>query len=87
MLDANIDRWIGQFSQPDGKATNDEAAAAVNEQTGKLYTVIRVDDVRRSVSFFGSTAGEGGWRGAPGQRAARHRTGPPSPDRSARWPS
>jgi DNA polymerase III subunit delta' len=34
----------------------------VNEQTGKLYTVIRVDDVRRSISFFGSTAGEGGWR-------------------------
>ncbi len=34
----------------------------VNEQTGKLYTVIRVDDVRRSVPFFGSTAGEGGWR-------------------------
>jgi DNA polymerase-3 subunit delta' len=34
----------------------------INEQTGKLYTVIRVDEVRRSVSFFGSTAGEGGWR-------------------------
>ena len=34
----------------------------VNEQTGKLYTVIRVDDVRRTVSFFGSTPGEGGWR-------------------------
>jgi len=34
----------------------------VNEQTGKLYTVIRVDDVRRTTSFFGSTAGEGGWR-------------------------
>jgi DNA polymerase-3 subunit delta' len=34
----------------------------LNEQTGKLYTVIRVDDVRRTVSFFGSTAGEGGWR-------------------------
>ena len=34
----------------------------VNEQTGKLYTVIRVEDVRRSVSFFGSTAGQGGWR-------------------------
>jgi DNA polymerase III subunit delta' len=34
----------------------------VNEQTGKLYTVIRVDDVRRTVSFFGSTAGGGGWR-------------------------
>ena len=34
----------------------------INEKTGKLYTVIRVDDVRRSVPFFGSTAGEGGWR-------------------------
>src|SRR2546423_11742769 len=34
----------------------------VNEKTGKLYTVIRVDDVRRTVPFFGSTAGEGGWR-------------------------
>ena len=35
---------------------------ALNEQTNKLYTVIRVDDVRRTISFFGSTAGEGGWR-------------------------
>ena len=34
----------------------------INEKTGKLYPVIRVDDVRRSVPFFGSTAGEGGWR-------------------------
>lgn len=33
-----------------------------NEKTGKLFANIRVDDVRRSVSFFGSTAGEGGWR-------------------------
>jgi len=28
----------------------------------KLRTVITVDEVRRTVSFFGSTAGEGGWR-------------------------
>ena len=34
----------------------------INDQTGKLYTVIRVDDVRRAVPFFGSTAGAGGWR-------------------------
>jgi DNA polymerase III subunit delta' len=34
----------------------------INEQTGKLFTVIRVEDVRRTTSFFGSTAGEGGWR-------------------------
>src|SRR5262245_45712170 len=34
----------------------------VNEKTGKLFTETRVDQVRESVSFFGSTAGEGGWR-------------------------
>jgi DNA polymerase-3 subunit delta' len=34
----------------------------VNEQTGKLYTQIRVEDVRRLVAFFGATAREGGWR-------------------------
>jgi DNA polymerase-3 subunit delta' len=35
---------------------------AINEQTGKPFTVIRVDDVRRTIGFFGATAGEGGWR-------------------------
>jgi DNA polymerase-3 subunit delta' len=30
--------------------------------TGKLRSVIVVDDVRRTIGFFGSTAGEGGWR-------------------------
>jgi DNA polymerase-3 subunit delta' len=34
----------------------------INEKTGKLYQDIRVEDVRRSVTFFGSTPGEGGWR-------------------------
>lgn len=34
----------------------------VNEQTGKLYTQIRVEDVRKLVAFFGATAREGGWR-------------------------
>jgi DNA polymerase-3 subunit delta' len=29
---------------------------------GKLRTRIAVEDVRKSVTFFGSTAGEGGWR-------------------------
>jgi DNA polymerase-3 subunit delta' len=33
----------------------------LNEK-GKLRTVITVDDVRRTIPFFGSTAGEGGWR-------------------------
>jgi DNA polymerase-3 subunit delta' len=34
----------------------------VNEKTGKLRQDIQVDDVRHMVGFFGSTAGEGGWR-------------------------
>jgi len=29
---------------------------------GKLRTQIVIEDVRRSIGFFGSTAGEGGWR-------------------------
>jgi DNA polymerase III subunit delta' len=34
----------------------------INEKTGKLRQDIQVEDVRRTVTFFGSTAGEGGWR-------------------------
>jgi DNA polymerase-3 subunit delta' len=34
----------------------------INEKTNKLRQDIQVDDVRRSVVFFGSTPGEGGWR-------------------------
>jgi DNA polymerase-3 subunit delta' len=32
------------------------------DDKGKMRTVITVDQVRRTVSFFGSTASEGGWR-------------------------
>jgi len=34
----------------------------INEDSGKLYTTIRVDDTRRIVRFLSSTAGEGDWR-------------------------
>jgi DNA polymerase-3 subunit delta' len=34
----------------------------LNDSGTKLRTEIAVDDVRRMVPFFGSTAGEGGWR-------------------------
>jgi DNA polymerase-3 subunit delta' len=34
----------------------------VNEKTGKLRQDIQVDDVRRTVKFFGTTPAEGGWR-------------------------
>ncbi len=34
----------------------------INEKTDKLRQEIQVDDVRRTVKFFGSTPAEGGWR-------------------------
>ncbi|MGI8526137.1 MAG: DNA polymerase III subunit delta' [Pseudolabrys sp.] len=34
----------------------------INEKTGKLHQNIIIDEIRRAVPFFGSTAGEGGWR-------------------------
>jgi DNA polymerase-3 subunit delta' len=56
--DHPVARRIGAQAQPDLKAIE----RVINPDTGKLYTVIRVEDIRRTVSFFGSTAGEGGWR-------------------------
>ncbi len=55
--DAPASRRIANEAHPDllvlERTLNDK---------GKLRQDIAVDDVRRSVSFFGSTAGEGGWR-------------------------
>jgi DNA polymerase III subunit delta' len=35
---------------------------AINPKTGKLMTVLSVDEVRRLADFFGMTSGAGGWR-------------------------
>lgn len=56
--DHPVARRIAVQAQHDLKAIE----RVINPDTGKLYTVIRVEDIRRTVSFFGSTAGEGGWR-------------------------
>jgi DNA polymerase-3 subunit delta' len=34
----------------------------INDKTGRLRQEIQVDEVRKSVNFFGATAAEGGWR-------------------------
>lgn len=34
----------------------------INEKTGKLMTVLSVDEIRKLVGFFGMTSGAGGWR-------------------------
>ena len=35
---------------------------AINQRTGKLMTVLSVDEIRRLADFFGMTSGAGGWR-------------------------
>ncbi len=35
---------------------------AVSERTGKLMTVLSVDEIRRLANFFGTTSATGGWR-------------------------
>src|ERR1700761_4095006 len=35
---------------------------AVNEKTGKLMTVLSVEEIRKLAGFFGMTSGAGGWR-------------------------
>ncbi len=35
---------------------------AVNPRTGRLMTVLSVDEIRRLADFFGMTSGAGGWR-------------------------
>ncbi|HUB86118.1 MAG TPA: DNA polymerase III subunit delta' [Rhizomicrobium sp.] len=35
---------------------------AVNDKTGKLMTVLGVDEIRKLAGFFGMTSGAGGWR-------------------------
>ena len=35
---------------------------AVNPKTGKLMTVLSVDEIRKLANFFGMTSGAGGWR-------------------------
>ena len=35
---------------------------AINPKTGKLMTVVSVDEIRRLANFFGMTSGAGGWR-------------------------
>ncbi|MEX2127983.1 MAG: DNA polymerase III subunit delta' [Xanthobacteraceae bacterium] len=56
--DHAVSRQVGAQSHPDLLVLRRK----LNEDTGKLRTEIRVDDVRRTVSFFGSTSAYGGYR-------------------------
>ncbi len=41
-IEANIDRWFGQFSQPDGSATKDKAAVKKLKVAGCTVTLVDV---------------------------------------------
>jgi DNA polymerase-3 subunit delta' len=56
--DDPIARRIVNEAHPDLLALH----RVINEKTGKLFQDITVEQIRKSVPFFGSTAGEGGWR-------------------------
>jgi DNA polymerase III subunit delta' len=55
--DSQVARRVAGRAHPDLLVLEREP-----DDKGKLRTVITVDQVRRTVSFFGSTAGAGGWR-------------------------
>ncbi len=56
--DHPVSRQVAALSHPDLLVLR----RVLNDESGKLRTEIRVDDVRRIVSFFGSTAAFGGYR-------------------------
>jgi DNA polymerase-3 subunit delta' len=56
--DHPVARRIAAQAQPDLLLLE----RTINERTGKLRQDIAVEDVRKSVTFFGSTPGQGGWR-------------------------
>jgi hypothetical protein len=39
-VDANIDRWVGQFGQPDGSASKDKAKTSRNQIAGMQVTFV-----------------------------------------------
>ncbi|KAB2879441.1 hypothetical protein F9K33_09260 [bacterium] len=41
-VDANLDRWYGQFKQPDGRQTKDKVVSQIKEVNGLKVTVVYV---------------------------------------------
>lgn len=61
-VDDNIDRWLGQFTQPDGRETRDVATVEHREYGGLPATYVDTTGV------FSGMRGEGATEGAGGQR-------------------
>ena len=61
-LDVDADHPVARRIAAQGQGDLLVLERTINEKTGKLRQDIQVDDVRRTVTFFGSTPAEGGWR-------------------------
>ncbi len=48
-IEANIDRWFGQFGQPDGSATKDRAAIKTMTVAGCKVTIVDVSGIFRDM--------------------------------------
>ncbi|MDQ3035785.1 MAG: hypothetical protein M3Y87_25505 [Myxococcota bacterium] len=62
-VDENIDRWVGQFEQPDGRASRDAAQIERIEVQGMPVTTVEV-----SGAFAGMRGMGGGGEARPGYR-------------------
>lgn len=61
-IDDNVDRWLGQFTQPDGRATRDVATVEHREYGGLPATFVD------TTGSFSGMRGEAATDGADGQR-------------------
>ena len=60
-VEANIDRWIGQISQPDGSSSKEKAKTSSREVSGMKVTLVDVSGTY-SNTMMGNTAPRPGYR-------------------------
>lgn len=60
-VEANIDRWIGQISQPDGSSSKEKAKTSSREVAGKKVTLVDVSGTY-SNTMMGNTPPRPGYR-------------------------
>lgn len=53
-LQANIDRWVGQFEQPDGSPSNERLVVSTRRVRGMEITLVDIRGTYRAESFPGS---------------------------------
>jgi hypothetical protein len=63
-IQMNIDRWIGQFTQPDGSDSNDKATIVEESGDHHQYTIVDVAGTMAASSMMGApeTPERPGWR-------------------------